>query len=92
MAKCVVLHSTIPYAQVHDAALKSALVPLPDLFAIVGVACEAWEEAVDWLCIESDSFCNTTSHPQEKLPDVIAFAEQWCELKQWSKDVHVVEI
>ena len=92
MAKCVVLHSTVPYSQDHDVALKNALVPLPDLFAVVGVDCEAWEEAVDWLSVESSVYCNTTSHPQESLQEVITFAEQWCELKQWDKDVRVIEI
>ncbi|GAB4060891.1 hypothetical protein ABDB84_08880 [Uliginosibacterium sediminicola] len=71
----------------------------PDLFAAVGVDCREWEAAMDWLCIELDTsgekpgaFCNTTSHPDETLSEVIAFAEQWCDLKGWSRDVEVTEI
>jgi hypothetical protein len=66
---------------------------------VVGVDCASWEVAMDWLCIDlkttgevPDAFCNTTSHPDETLDEVIAFAEQWCNLKGWSRDVEVIKI
>jgi GH25 family lysozyme M1 (1,4-beta-N-acetylmuramidase) len=99
MAKCVVLHSTIEYSEAHKSVLREIIRLEPDLFAAVGVDCSEWEEAMDWLCIELDTsgvktgaFCNTTSHPDETLSEVIAFAEQWCDLRGWSRDVQVTEI
>lgn len=72
---------------------------MPDMFAVVGVAPESWEDAMDWLCIELDvsgeqpgAFCNTTSHRRETLAEVIEFAEQWCALRGGHSDVRVVEI
>lgn len=99
MAKCVVLHSTIEYSDARVSALHEILRGEPDLFAAVGVDCAGWEEAMDWLCItlstsgeKPGAFCTTTSHPDETLVEVIAFAEQWCDLKGWRRDVEIVEI
>lgn len=99
MAKCVVLHSLSKYSVVHEPFLREILTEKPDLFAVTGVDCQAWEDAMDWLCVDLDvskalpgAFCNTTSHPGEALPDVVAFAEQWCSLNGWPVDVRVVEI
>jgi hypothetical protein len=99
MARCLVIHSTAQYSKRYEPLLRDLLLEKPDLFAAVGVDCEGWEEAMDWLCAEMDrngnlpgAFCNTTSHPGESLEDVLAFAEQWCALKGWTKDVRVVEI
>lgn len=54
---------------------------------------------MDWLCVDLDTsgeqpgaFCNTTSHPNETLADVVEFAEQWCDLKGWKRDVEIIEI
>jgi hypothetical protein len=99
MAKCVVLHSTIEYSESHNPVLREIIRHESDLFAAVGVDCSKWEEAGDWLCIDLDTtgekpgaFCNTTSHPDETVSEVIAFAEQWCDLRGWSRDVQVIEI
>ena len=99
MAKCVVLHSTAAYSEAHKQVLREIIRLEPDLFAVVGVACREWEESMDWLCVELDAsgekpgaFCNTTSHPDETLSEVITFAEQWCNLRGWNCDVRVTEI
>lgn len=99
MAKCIVLHSTRPYSEACLSLLRGLLGQGPDLFAAVGVDCESWEDAMDWLCIDLDArgeqpgaFCNTTSHPGEALADVVAFAEQWCDVRGWPRDVEVVEV
>ena len=54
---------------------------------------------MDWLCVDLDTsgeqpgaFCNTTSHPNETLADVVEFAEQWCDLKGCKRDVEIIEI
>jgi hypothetical protein len=99
MAKCIVLHSSKPYTEASLSILRKLLGQEPDLFAAVGVDCEGWEDAMDWLCVDLDrsgeqpgAFCNTTSHPNETLADVVEFAEQWCDLKGWKRDVEIIEI
>lgn len=99
MPKCVVLHSSKPYSEENHPRLREILDQRPDLFASVGVGCEGWEEAMDWLCVELNTsgeipsaFCNTTSHPGEALTEVVEFAEQWCDLKGWRRNVEVIEI
>jgi hypothetical protein len=99
MAKVIVLNSSKPYSSEHEPLLLSLVEQGIDLFAAVGVGCEDWEEAMDWLCVNLDvsgklpgAFCNTTSHPNESLEEVVAFAKQWCSLKGWPEEVSVVKI
>jgi hypothetical protein len=95
---CLVLNSSVSYSPAHTPLLHEILALRPELFAVVGTDCAAWEEAMDWLYIEQTQdgvegyFCCTTSHPEETLEDVVAFAEQWCDLKGCSRDVKVIEI
>ena len=98
MAKCIILQSTAKYSAEREPLLRAILRQEPDIFAAVGVDCQGWEDAMDWLCIDLDTsgeqpgaFCNTTSHPDETLSDVVAFAEQWCDLKGWRRDVEVIK-
>ena len=80
-ARKIVLHARVPYGRAHDALLHQLLVRKIALFCAVGVDCCAWEDAMDWTCIgpdgESRGFVVTTSHPDESLADVVAFAEAW---------------
>lgn len=53
---------------------------------------------MDWLCVELDAhenlpgaFCNTTSHPERSLDEVVAFARQWNELKGEQPDVQILK-
>jgi hypothetical protein len=99
MTKCVVLHSTGRHSGAKAPILREVLLREPDLFATVGVDCHGWEDAMDELCVELDTsgewsgaFCNTTSHPNATLVEVVAFAEQWCDLKGWSHDIEVIEV
>ena len=98
MSKCVLLNTSFVYSDAHEALLRKILMSKPDLFSVVGVECEVWEEAMDWLCINqtlasgTEVFCNTTSHPGETLDDVIAFTERWCKCRGWSNDVEIIEI
>ena len=99
MSKCAVLFTESNYAELHKPFLRRILSESPDLFAVVGVDCEKWEDAMDWLCIELDAsgelpgaFCNTTSHSNESVDDVLEFANQWCDLKGWKRDVSVHKI
>ena len=99
MTNSIVLHSSKPYTEASLPLLRKVLGQEPDLFAAVGVDCEGWETAMDWLCVDldtsgeqPDAFCNTTAHPDETLSDVVAFAEQWCDLKGLQCDVEIIEI
>jgi hypothetical protein len=99
MPKCVVLISETAYSESHRPLLRRILSEKPDLFSAVGVDCENWEEAMDWLCVDLDvsgempgAFCNTTSHPDESVEEVMEFANQWCDLKGWPRNVNVLKI
>ncbi|HET8685293.1 MAG TPA: hypothetical protein VFM18_01365, partial [Methanosarcina sp.] len=87
-----------PYSPEYEPMLISLIEQRIDLFAAVGVDCENWEDAMDWLCINlvvsgkiPDAFCTTTSHPGETFADVKAFAEQWCQLKNLPQQITVIE-
>jgi hypothetical protein len=80
-ARKVVLHARVPYDRAHDELLRRLRDRGVVLFCAVGVDCRAWEDAMDWTCIgpngEELGFVVTTSHPDESLADVVAFAEAW---------------
>ena len=85
------------YSDEQRPLLINLLLDEPDLLCIVGVDCQNWEEAIDWLYIEnmplkSDTMLHTTSHPDETLEDVIAFAEQWCDLRKLPQDIKVTHV
>lgn len=71
----------MPYDRAHDALLEKLLDRKIALFCAVGVDCRTWEDAMDWTYIGPDGasrgFVVTTSHPDESLADVVAFAEAW---------------
>jgi hypothetical protein len=98
MAKCIVLHALEMYTEDRTPLLHEILQGDPDLLAVVGVDAEAWEQAMDALCVQLDetgkkpgAFCNTTAHDAESLDAVITFAEQWCAYKGWPKtEVQVI--
>lgn len=81
----VVLVSNSVYApNSGDAVLRQFIDDKIELFCVVGVDAAKWEEALDWLCIDpkanSVHFITTTSHPNESVEEVIAFAESFqCE-------------
>ena len=80
-ANKVILISSTQYSSEHDELLKSLIKRKIVLFCAVGVDCENWEEALDWLCIGEDGkgkyITNTTSHPAENLEEVKEFAKAW---------------
>ncbi len=99
MAKCIVLRSSTPYSEQHEPLLREVLDEAPSLFAVVGAKSQSWEDAMDWLCADmrmddarTDRFCKTTSHTQESFEEVVAYVEQWCELRGLSKEIRVMEI
>jgi hypothetical protein len=99
MGACVVLHSKSAYSNSHRLLLQEILTTGLDFFCAVCPNSDDWEDAMDSLCVELDAdgtlpgaFCNTTSHPDQSLDEVVAFARQWNELKGEPPDVRVVEI
>lgn len=99
MPWCLVLHATVPYAAQHDGLLREVLLSQPELVAVVGLHCEAWEEAADMLGATmaadgqlSGAVCHTTSHPCETLSQAVSFAQQWCRLRDWPIDVRVLRV
>jgi len=93
-ANKVILISSTQYSTEHDEILKSLIKRKIVLFCAVGVDCENWEEALDWLCIgkngEGTHIINTTSHPGETLEEVKDFAKAW-ETEDES-DIQIIEI
>lgn len=78
----VVLVSTNGYvASRDDDLLRELLASKIELFCVVGQDAEAWEDALDWMCVdasgEEDHFITTTAHVGESVEEVIAFAEQF---------------
>lgn len=98
MTKCIVLRSSGPYTDAQAPLLRAMLAQQPELFACVGPGCETWEDAMDWLCIKSDTgvkqggFCMSSSHARQGIQEAVAFAERWCDSRGWSREVAVVEI
>jgi hypothetical protein len=100
MSKCIILRASKPYSSAeHEPLLRRVLVERPGLFAVVGTSCVSWEDAMNWLCVDLrmteaplPRFCNTTSHTEETLDEVVAFAEQWCTLRGLDKDIRVMAI
>ena len=92
----VVLISRSGYNEEHNSMLQEMVEDDVELFCVVGESCQEWEEAMDLLCAELDAndiipnaFCNTTSHPDESVEDVIKFAENW---SQEIGEVKIIEI
>jgi len=62
-----------------NAFLRDLLTARIALFCAVGVDAEKWEDALDWTSIGEDGLGEhvivTTSHKDESLAEVVAFAE-----------------
>ncbi|RVT83616.1 hypothetical protein [Inhella crocodyli] len=81
LPKKVVLLASRPYTD-SDAPMLLALIRRPiALFCAAGVDCTGWEDAFDWLLTdplaEGSPHISTTSHPEERLAEVMAFAGAW---------------
>ena len=75
-----VLVSNTGYHQKHDGLLRSLLDEGYELFCVVGVDCELWEEVMDEIAVGDGSdprYLTTTSHPGETENDVIEFAKMF---------------
>jgi len=75
----IVLVSASGYRPERDNAfLRDLLAARIALFCAVGVDAEKWEDAFDWTGIEEDELGRhvivTTSHKDESLAQVVAFA------------------
>lgn len=78
----IVLVSTKGYVPNRDGFLLQALFDSKiELFCAVGKDAQAWEDALDWLCVAAAGdgvhHISTTSHVEESVEEVIAFAEQF---------------
>jgi hypothetical protein len=76
----IVLVSASRYRPERDNAfLRDLLAARIALFCAVGIDAEKWEDALDWTGIEEDGLGEhvvvTTSHKDESLAEVVAFAE-----------------
>jgi hypothetical protein len=93
-ARKVVLVSRSTYRSDHDALLNSLLRRRILLFCAVGVDCERWEEAMDWVCVGPDGGGDrdvvTTSHPRESVSEVVEFARNF--VLGEPSDVEIVEV
>jgi hypothetical protein len=75
----VVLHTQVPYERGYDELLQRLIEREIALLCVVGVDCDAWEDAMDQACVgpdgEGSRFVLTSSHPDETLAEVVAFAK-----------------
>ncbi len=90
----VVLVSRSGYDRSHDGLLQSLIERRIILFCAVGRDCRTWEDVMDELCVgligDGTWYVVTTSHPDESIEEVVAFAEQW-HLDQPSS-VEIIEV
>lgn len=89
----IVLVSASGYRPEQDNAfLRDLLAARIALFCAVGVDAEKWEDALDWTCVGEDELGEhmivTTSHKDESLAEVVAFAEAF--ETQVPHPVHVI--
>ena len=69
------------------------------MFCAVGKDCEAWELAMDRLCVSLDTsgekpaaFCVTTSHLEATVEAVIEFASNWNTDRHQKCEIEISEI
>ena len=77
-SKKVVLVSDVGYSMKPEYLLPALLDAGCELFCVVGIDCEFWEEAVHEVAVGggiNPRDITTTSHPRETEDDVIEFAE-----------------
>lgn len=96
-AKKVVLVSRSGYHPSRDALLHTLIARRVELFCVVGKDCRAWEDAMDALVAGPNGsyewHVTTSSHPEESIDEVIAFAQTWaCDAPDTSDVVEVVEV
>ena len=77
-SKKVVLVSHNGYRPEHDALLGELLQRRIEIFCAVGKDCRRWEDVMDELVTgpvgDTVHFVLTTSHPDESIDQVVAFA------------------
>ena len=75
----VVLHTQVPYDRRYDELLQRLIEREIALLCVVGVDCEAWEDAMDQACVgpdgEGQRFVLTSSHRDETLAQVVTLAK-----------------
>ncbi len=91
----VVLVSSSGYCPDRDDPLLQEFIESRvELFCVVGVDAEKWEDALDWLCIGADGsgthLVITTSHRGESEAEVIEYAKSF--LTEQPHEVEVVRV
>ena len=78
--KKVLLITKSGYSPAYEPLLQSFIHEQIELFAVFGEDCEAWENAMDALCVGDGSnpiFISTTSHPSQNLEEVKEFVSNY---------------
>jgi hypothetical protein len=88
----IVLLSTTGYVpERDDGFLCDLFAARIELFCVLGVDADKWEDALDWTCIGEngmgDYVITTTSHTDESLAEVTEFAERFN-----TRAEHVVQV
>ncbi|NLR99127.1 hypothetical protein HGP17_20090 [Rhizobium sp. P38BS-XIX] len=76
----LILHSPISDETLLEGFVEQCLRDKVSLLAIIGPGCEELEEKIDWLIIgdlQPGRFLCTTSHPHDRLEEVLAMATAW---------------
>lgn len=99
MSTCVILTTNKKYSEEHESLIASIYSDSLDLFLSHGTEAASWEDAMDMYCVmldvtgvKSGAFCNTTAHPDESLDSVIEFANHWCDLKGYERNIEVISV
>lgn len=91
----VVIVSKRKYEPEYNDYLQSLIDQNYQLFCVVGIDCQKWEDMIDELAIAYTSppkYVTTTNHPDETVNDVIEFAKMLTLERETDVDVDVVYI
>jgi len=87
----IVLHAASPYSPALEEFVEACIRDKVALVCVVGEQCQLVEDIIDELVVGDGSdetrFITTTSHPNQPLAEVVAFANAWSEPRGEAEEV-----
>jgi len=87
----IVLHAPPPHSHALEEFVEACIRDKVALVCVVGEQWQLVEDIIDELVVGDGSdetrFINTTSHPDQPLAEVVAFANAWSEPEGESQEV-----
>ena len=87
----IVLHAPPPHSRALEEFVEARVRDKVALVCVVGEQCQLVEDIIDELVVGDGSdetrFITTTSHPNQPLAEVVAFANAWSEPRGEAEEV-----